>query len=294
MEYKPLIQKTTYFIKHDSEKYKVPIERLNTRISIRNLNKCIEYHSDERTKSKLTLDIIDFIVNRIPCYELKKYSRHCLPMTVMKGNRILYKRLISRGFSGINTWCLFQALKKGEEGMCRAILIEPDFNFDMTDIIPLIYAAYVGKVVSLKKLLNSMQIELGDCEASRAKIKELTDYDLYNNKTFDNRYTDRHQNDNRIKLMTIKMLEIVKDLLFDYKHDEGNTRAIKRCDCPSHELEHIQETVDVLINMSKEGPMNYAISQIDSLSQLIRAYGILKWGYLEHGGHDKIDFYCGE
>ena len=107
----------TSFIQRTKTNYVVPIESLNTRVSIRNLNKGIEYHSKERKKSKLTLDVINFIICRIPCYELKKYSRHCLPVAVMHGNPILYKRMLKRGFSGVNTWCLFQALTKGEENV---------------------------------------------------------------------------------------------------------------------------------------------------------------------------------
>ena len=256
------------FIKRRTVPYVSPLEEVTTRVSIRSLNKCIMAHSKERSKSKLSLNSMEFIIDRVPQRELDKYARHCLPVTVMCSNPYAYMLLVSRGMKPSNTWCLFQALFNGDEEMSRLIVNDMNGILNEEDVIPFRVAAKIGRRVSVSKLFDMDDVE------------DITDIDIHSN----------------IFLADLARMQrvYVERALRSYVYRKRNARVddVKGCDCPNVEIEMIYNDMKLLKGMADSTSMGYSLSKLDTLMQVIRSYGMLTWGYLEFGGHTDVDVYC--
>lgn len=243
--------------------YVVPLENVTVRLSIRSLNKAIEHHSLERAKSKLTYNQLKYLIDKIPVNERPRYGRHCLPFAVMHSNPVALRMMIRKGLNPHKTWALFQALWKGDLAMSRDIAESQSFVLEESDRIVYQVAAYKGNV----KLSQVFYQEVSDIE-----FREVIDKNKMS------------------ELISTQAKYVKRQLMMFYESDNRINKINKRCDCPSGNLEEIKRDVTALLNMTNE----YSVSELDRLVQVCRAYGILKWGWLEYGGHGNVDLFVTE
>lgn len=251
------------FIPSQIESYISPIERVSTRVSIRGLNKAIEFNSKERTKSIRSKDDIKFIIDNIPRWEFRRYSQHCMPHAVQHKNIVAIRMMLDKGLTIDNTWSLFNSLFEGDEEISKLLGELYNYNTnDQSDLIPLAWAASIGGKVTLNDIFKRKDMPV---------FRKKDAYDEFL----------MESNINEVKYYSTLMI-------VDY---DGIHPPYKHCQCPDDSDNIIKRTAKKLINMSKRGRGEYSISLNDSMCQVVRAYGLLRWGVLESGGHTDIDLY---
>lgn len=245
--------------------YRHPIEKVTTRLSIRTVNKAIEEHSNDTHKYRLTKNIVEMLISYIPPHEFGRYSRHCLPVAVMYSNHYIIKKMFERGLRSANTWSLFNALWRGDEEMAKVLTGNMGYIFHEEDFIALRLAAY----------RSGNKIKIGDIfyreEIDNFKTNNVKD-EIYMEKVL-----------SRQKGLNKRAYEMfIRKPDISYSH-------IKTCDCPRASLDAIADDIILLERFAME-----CEDKLDRLLQYVRIYGILKWGYIEYGGHKQVARYYGE
>lgn len=263
------------FLSRVTEKYRAPLVQNTVRLSIRSLNKAIEVHSLEQEKTKLIYNQLVFLIGKIPKNDLSSYSKHCLPFAVMHNNHVAVRLLIEQGgLRPERTWSLFQAIWLGYREMARDLVYYTSNYVEESDIIPLMVAAYHGDKINLTELLGQ-------------EYPVIPFYDK-----------------NKLRELCHKQAIWTKEAIKQY-YLYDNRIMKERCAVPRANVEQLEKTVTTLLQMTKfEKPgirdknywecdpsdIGYSIGWYDRLVQLCRAYGVLKWGWLEYGGHQEIEW----
>lgn len=269
---------------HPSRHYRSPLVDMTTRVSIRSLIKSIESHSKERIKNRLSHDMLKFLIERVPRTERDEYARHVMPVIAMYDNMYVYREMVSSGFRTENTWTLFQALYSGNEELCKAIVQNQRNILNEEDLIPYKFAAYIGRRVSIRNLFK-----MGD-------IEDLTHRMVYDSIAMD-------------KLCQTQLIYVESALVHCKRRIEAKEITVakarnrrdelaeigvcttKNCECPSESIKHLEDMMKMLLSLADDSPKGYSVSNLDKLAQIVRAYGMLKWGYIEVGGHVQLDIY---
>lgn len=242
--------------------YKHPIERLTTRLSIRTVNKAIGEHSEDTHKHRLTKNIVEMLISYIPSHEFRRYSSHCLPVAVMYSNHYIIKKMFERGLRSANTWSLFVALWKGDEEMAKILAGNVGYILHAEDLISFKLATY----------RSGNRIKIGD---------------IFYREEIDNFKINNVKNDSYMEKVISRQRELNKRAYETFiRKSNVSYSHIKTCDCPRSSLDAIADDIIILERFAME-----CEDKLDRLLQYVRIYGILKWGYIEYGGHKQVARY---
>lgn len=257
----------------------VPIERVSTRISIRSLNKAIEYFSRERLKSKKSLEQLKYLINKVPKEEFHSYSRHCVPFAVTYNNIIALRFMRERGFNMIENWGLIISLFKGYDSISKLLTCDT-VGLAFHDEIPFAWASYVGNSVSLNELFK---------DRNYIEMKRWSPFNHYRGVVL------------RDMLALCDALCKKRNIMSDFRAksditpffinicNKNHIRAEEdECQPPFNKFEKTREMVmDILEKCEKR-----YVNALDRLGQIIRCYGIMRWGLsTENGYHNIIELF---
>lgn len=249
-------------LKFGQDTYKHPIDKITTRLSIRSLNKAIEVHSNDTYKTLLIRDMVKLLIDNIPDHEFRKYAQNCLPVAVIYSNHYILKEFLNRGLRSAGTWCMFRALWDGNEEMCKILARDQGYILHEEDVLPFLFAAS-----------RNNKIQIGDIFL-RSDIKNLSAVDM--------------RDDSYLNELVRKMENLVKWSYTKFLYKKHPVfEKIKTCNCPSVTLTDIANDIRDLKLIADK----YYDDKIDKILQYVRIYGLLRWGFIEYGGHLQIHCY---
>jgi hypothetical protein len=254
------------------------ISSVSTRMSIRSINKSIDDNSRERKRTMASYNAMKFLIDRVPIEERRRYGHHCIPFAVMCRNMTALNMFKDKGYNMCDNWGLLIALYKGYDNIVH-VLTSHTVGISEDEVTPLAWAAYIGRTMSINDVFND-----------RKYLEFKRPYDIDSYRMSLKAYVQRMMD----KLEGVKMKTEQDDhcsgydediTLIDTHHYPTNTQ----CQPPYMNIETVRHDVDKLLKMSLLS--DYSVCNIDAMAQVVRAYGLLKWGYLEYGGHLGIDLY---
>lgn len=122
-----------------------PVENVSVRLSLRSITRAIEFLNNEHIKTNRSIDDIEYLVNKIPNYDKRRYSKYILPYVVYHKNNLVLQLLMENKFPVKNTWSYFLALISGDK-YTTSVIKNYWVNIDDNDQIPLLWAAFIGNI----------------------------------------------------------------------------------------------------------------------------------------------------
>lgn len=229
---------------------KDPVINVSTRISIRSLIRAIEFFNNEKYKSKRSVNDIKYIIDNIPHISSieKHYARHIYPYIIHNDNLYVLKMFMDRFIPVKDTWALYLSILNNNEELIRNIMWKWG-DIHESDILPFIWGSFLnGKKFytynnySYTPIKKYMIVDLN--------YKNIQNRENMNKIIFEIEYWTRHFLKNR-------------KWESEYVPHEDKTKAI--------------ETIEKMIKWAhdEEFPIH------DRMEFIIKAYGIVKWGYID-------------
>jgi hypothetical protein len=255
-----------------------PLEYTTVRLSIRSLNKAIEEFTKSRVRDIGPLNSIKYLIDKVPKGELLRYSQHCVPFAVMCKNIIVLRYMSDKGFDMFNTWGLLLSLMKGYTNISY-LLTSKVVGISRYDEIPLAWAAFVGKTINLNDLFSDRSYSIITHDSPLSFYRsDLLSYTLglvvEFAKTVDKDYDN---------VVAHKFDKYFIDQCYGAHRHPDNWE----CQPPYENMDTIIYNANMLIGMCS----TYSIDQMDRFAQLVRSYGLMRWGFIENGGHLQLDLF---